>query len=97
MDAQIAEVMQGSEALPARAAGVEVDDKLVHHRLQQGQIPTASANAFGLLGREYGAAQTIAVRAREFLDLCLRSLPIRLVERAESPLDAIGVVPVWVH
>ena len=49
MDAQVAHVLQDLEALPAGAADVEVDDELVHHPLEERQIPAAAPHALDFL------------------------------------------------
>ena len=44
MNAQITMVLQDVKTLPAHAAHVEVNDKLIHDALQQRQVPAAAAD-----------------------------------------------------
>src|ERR1043166_3833030 len=46
MHAEIAMIMKNVEALPAGAAGIEVNYKLVHSSLQERQIPSAPTHQF---------------------------------------------------
>ena len=74
-----------------------VDDELIHHPLQERQIPAAAAHALDLLVGQAAAAQVVAIGHIEVLDFRLGGLPIGLVNRAEAPLDAVGVVAARVH
>ena len=62
MDAEVPMVLQYIETLPADAADIEVNDKLVHHFLKQREIPAASADPFQLRCREIPAAQAVPIR-----------------------------------
>ena len=97
LHAQAADVVQNLEALPARARRVEVDDELIHHLLQQRQVPAAAADALDLLRGQLAFAQAVAGGRGEILHLLLRSFPIRFLERREPPLHAISVVTAGVQ
>jgi hypothetical protein len=97
MHAEIAHVLQHLETLPARAAHVEVDDELIHHPLQERQVPPAAAHLLDLVGAEAAAAHIVAIGRTEAADFRLRGFPIGLVERAEAPFHAVGVVAARIH
>src|ERR1035438_9874878 len=97
MDAQIAAILEHLEALPARAANVEVDDKLIDHPLEERQVPTAAAHTLDLIFAQAAAPPVVASRRGERSVIRLRAFPIGLVDGAETPLDAICVIAVRVH
>src|SRR5437773_6337510 len=97
MNAQVPHIVQNLEALPARAGGIKMNYELVHHRLQQRQIPASAAHMFGLLRCEHAASEPVPVWTREFFDLCFSSFPIRFVNRTETPFDAVCIVTSGVH
>ena len=82
----------------ARAVHVEVNDKLVHHRLQQRQIPAAAADFFNLLR---ASIPPCAGRSDwEFPVPCFRhgkpSQPDCSI-RSEPALHAIRVITAGIH
>src|SRR6266566_1533019 len=75
MHAQIAMVLQNVKALPAGAARVEVNHKLIDDLLEQRQIPSAAAHALKLLVGQAVAAQVVAVGRSQFTDFLFGMFP----------------------
>jgi len=90
--AEPAQVVQDLEALSAGAAGVVVEDELVHGVGQRGEVPAAPADLFKFLRRQWFAPQSVAVGRTECLDFLARGFPVGGAQRAEAAFDAVGVV-----
>ena len=75
VDAQPAVILQGLEALAAGAAGIEVDDKLIHHLLQGRQVPAAAPHALDLGVGQASSAQVVAVGGSQVGISSLDALP----------------------
>ena len=97
VDAQPAVIVQHVEAGLAQTADVVMDNELVNHALQLGQIPAAAAHAFDLLRRKVVLADAVAIGRAEGFRGVGRLFPTALGVRAEAPLDPVGVVPTRVH
>ena len=59
--AQIAVILQGGKTAPARARHIKMNHKLVHHLLQQRQVPAATAHALQFRRRQLSLAHPIPV------------------------------------
>ena len=97
MDTEIAMVVQDFEALTADAADVEMDYKLIDHLLEQGQIPSAAANALDFVVRQAGAAQAETVWIPQIRNFFNRLGPIGFVNRTEASLDTVSVITTRIH
>ena len=97
MHAQVTMILQHIEALPAGAAGIEMNDKLVNHSLQRGQVPAPATHSFQFLSRQTIPAQVIPVWRSQLAHLGLRGLPVRFVQGTEPTLDTIGIISARVH
>jgi hypothetical protein len=97
MDAQVAMIVQNLKTLPADAANVEMDYKLIDHLLQQGQIPSAATNALDFLVRQAGPAHAETVWISEVWNFVNRLRPVGFINCAEPSFDSVSVISTGVH
>src|SRR5260221_5217168 len=97
MHAKVAMILQNIETLAARAACIEVNDKLVDDALQSRQVPSAAAHPLQFLDRDSVLPQIVTVGRTQLPHFCLWGLPIRLVQRTKPALHSVGIISPWIQ